>query len=380
MVHVLEVIGKRPVGGVGTVMLNYQKYINEEKVQMDYLIFGEESELFDRQVEKLGSKVYLYPALSGLHMSKTKKYMEKFLIEHMDYYDIIHLHAPNMAFLIFPVAKKYGITTCIVHSHATLYAENKVKAIRNQILWEFGKRAGRKVNLQLIGCSDAAGKFLFKNKKYLVLKNAIEKDAYCYDEQLREIIRKQELVEKGWNEDTLVVGNVGRMSQQKNQIFLIDIFKQVKMMWPNSVLWLVGDGEKRAEIEQKVKDAHLEADVQFFGMIDNTKELYQAMDVMVMPSLFEGLPMVGVEAQASGLPCVLSDTITTEVDIANATYLSLKDEPAVWAEAVIKEGMRYTTGKDIRRSYGEELDKLGFNIEIEAKRLEDFYVNLAKMQ
>lgn len=380
MVHVLEVIGKRPVGGVGTVMLNYQKYINEEKVQMDYLIFGEESELFDRQVEKLGSKVYLYPALSGLHMSKTKKYMEKFLFEHMDYYDIIHLHAPNMAFLIFPVAKKYGITTCIVHSHATLYAENKVKAIRNQILWEFGKRAGRKVNLQFIGCSDAAGKFLFKNRKYLVLKNAIEKDAYCYDEQLREIIRKQELVEKGWNEDTLVVGNVGRMSQQKNQIFLIDIFKQVKMMWPNSVLWLVGDGEKRAEIEQKVKDAHLEADVQFFGMIDNTKELYQAMDVMVMPSLFEGLPMVGVEAQASGLPCVLSDTITREVDIANATYLSLKDEPAVWAEAVIKEGMRYTTGKDIRRSYGEELDKLGFNIEIEAKRLEDFYVNLAKKQ
>ena len=131
--HVLEIIGKRPVGGVGTVMLNYQRHMNMERVQMDYLIFGEQEETFDKEVKKLGSRVYTYPALSGRQMRQTRKYFEQFFSEHHSEYDIVHLHAPYIAFLCLPVAAKYGISHRIVHSHATVYAESKGKAVRNRM-------------------------------------------------------------------------------------------------------------------------------------------------------------------------------------------------------------------------------------------------------
>lgn len=358
--RVLEIIGKRPVGGVGTVMLNYQKYVDAKKVQMDYLIFGEEAEAFDEGVKALGSKVYMYPALSGSQMGRTKAYLEEFFSEHASEYDIVHLHAPTIAFLAFPIIAKHGIKTRIIHSHATLYAENKIKAIRNEVLWALaqGKITDR------IGCSKAAGDFLFGKEEFTVLKNAIAYEDYLYDEAVRDRIREELQVT-----DKLVVGNVGRFSQQKNQTFLIEIFAKIKELRPDSVLWLVGDGELRSEIEAKIKAFDLGDSVKLFGMVNNTKELYQAMDVMVMPSLFEGLPMVGVEAQASGLPCVFADTITREVDVVGCPYISLTENLEVWAKAAID----MANAKE-RRSYPAELDALGFNIKLEAKRLEELYL------
>ena len=133
---------------------------------------------------------------------------------------------------------------------------------------------------------------------------------------------------------------------------------------------MVGDGELRGEIEAKINAFGLEEDVKLFGMVKNTRELYQAMDVMVMPSLFEGLPMVGVEAQASGLPCVFADTITREVDVVGCPYISLDEPVEVWAKAAID----MANAKE-RRSYPAELDALGFNIKLEAKRLEELYLS-----
>jgi len=360
-VRVLEIIGKRPVGGVGTVMLNYQKYIDAEKVHIDYLIFGEELEQFDESVKALGSKVFVYPALSGSHIGRTKAYMEEFFSSHASEYDVVHLHAPTIAFLAFPVIAKYGIKHRIVHSHATLYAESKVKAVRNRILWALAK--GKITDR--IGCSKAAGDFLFGEDEFTVLKNAIVCEDYMYDEAMRLQVRKQESVE-----DKLVVGNVGRFSLQKNQTFLIEIFAKIKELHPNSVLWLLGDGELRPQIEEKIKEYGVGDSVKLFGMVSNPRDYYQAMDVMVMPSLFEGLPMVGVEAQASGLPCVFADTITREVDVVGCPYISLEAPKEEWAKAAINVAKM---GK--RRSYLTELDELGFNIKLEAKRLEELYLS-----
>ena len=360
-VRVLEIIGKRPVGGVGTVMLNYQNYIDAEKVQMDYLIFGEETEIFDEKVKALGSNVFVYPALSGSQMGRTKAYLEEFFSVHALDYDVVHLHAPTIAFLAFPIIAKYGIKHRIVHSHATLYAESRVKAIRNRILWALAK--GKITDR--IGCSKAAGDFLFGKEDFTVLKNAIAYEDYLYNEAMRKQIREIENAE-----EKLVVGNVGRFSLQKNQTFLIEIFAKIKELHPTSVLWLLGDGELRTEIEEKIKSLGLESSVKLFGMVSNPKDYYQAMDVMVMPSLFEGLPMVGVEAQASGLPCVFADTITREVDVVGCPYISLGASTEEWAKAVVTVAK---LGK--RRSYPKELDELGFNIKLEAKRLEELYLS-----
>lgn len=363
-VRVLEIIGKRPVGGVGTVMLNYQNYINAEKIQMDYLIFGENAEHFDESVKALGSKVYMYPALSGRRMGRTKGYLEDFFAQHAKDYDIVHLHAPTIAFLAFPIIEKYGIKHRIVHSHATLYAESRVKAVRNRILWLL---AGKKVT-DRIACSKAAGDFLFGKEEFIVQKNAIAYEGYLYNEEIRRQMRIQEGVS-----EKLVVGNVGRFSLQKNQTFLIEIFAKIKEFHPNSVLWLLGDGELRSEIEAEINKFGLQDSVKLFGMVKNTSDFYQAMDAMVMPSLFEGLPMVGVEAQASGLVCVFADTITTEADVIGCPYLSLQDSAEVWAKAVID-----AADSNVRRSYSKELDAMGFNIKLEAKRLEEFYCSKVK--
>ncbi len=362
--RVLEIIGKRPVGGVGTVMLNYQNHIDAEKVQMDYLIFGEEPENFDEKVKELGSKVYMYPALSGRQMGRTKVYLEAFFSEHASEYDIVHLHAPYIAFLAFPIIEKHGIKHRIVHSHATLYAENKIKAVRNKILW--GLARGKIT--ERIGCSKAAGDFLFGKEDFVVLKNAIAYDEYLYQPKVRDRIREEMQVGT-----KLVVGNVGRFSEQKNQIFLIEIFAKIKELHPDSVLWLLGDGELRGAIEEKIAEYGLTDSVKLFGMMASTKEYYQAMDVMVMPSLFEGLPMVGVEAQASGLPCVFADTITKEVDVVGCPYLSLNESTEMWAETAIRTAKRCMSSG--RHSYAKELDELGFNIKLEAKRLEELYLS-----
>ena len=223
-VRVLEIIGKRPVAGVGTVMLNYQKYIDDKKVRMDYLIFGEEPEKFDENVKALGSKVYLYPALSGSQMGRTKAYLEEFFSAHASEYDVVHLHAPTIAFLAFPIVAKHGIVHRIVHSHATLYAESRIKAIRNRILWALAK--GKITDR--IGCSKAAGDFLFGKEEFIVLKNAIAYEDFLYDPQMREQIREQEGAE-----EKLIVGNVGRFSLQKNQTFLIEIFAKIKELRMN---------------------------------------------------------------------------------------------------------------------------------------------------
>lgn len=362
--HVLEIIGKRPVGGVGTVMLNYQRHMNMERVQMDYLIFGEQEETFDKEVKKLGSRVYTYPALSGRQMRQTKKYFEQFFSEHHSEYDIVHLHAPYIAFLCLPVAAKYGIGHRIVHSHATVYAESKGKAVRNRMLWSISQ----KYITDRIGCSQAAGEFLFGKKDYTVLKNAICCDEYAYNEAARNEIRTQYEAK-----DKLVIGNVGRFSQQKNQMYLVDIFSEIRKILKDSVLWLVGDGELRPQIEEKIKQLGLINSVKIFGMVDNTGELYQAMDVMVMPSLFEGLPMTGVEAQACGLPCVFSDTITREADVMGSPFLSLEESKAEWAKTAVRAAGRYKESGKARRSFGKELAEHGFDIRVEAERLEEMY-------
>lgn len=296
-VRVLNIIGKRPTGGIGAVVYNYQSHFTTGNVVYDYLLFAEEPYGdFDDKVEKLGSKVYVLPELRNSRLIYLYKKINEFFKIHGSEYDVVHLHSTNIGFLCYPIAKKYGIKNLIAHSHATMYSDKKLNAIRNSILCLPLKKMA---NIYF-ACSRAAGEFLYGKRmmesgKVYVLNNAIDYDKFKFNDCIRNKIRR----ELGLD-NKFVVGHVGRFCEQKNHIFLIDIFCQVIKHNRDSVLVLVGEGPLKEEIKKLVKERNIETNVLFLGQRSDVNELLQAMDVFVLPSLYEGLPVIGVEAQASG--------------------------------------------------------------------------------
>ncbi len=364
-VRILHVIGVRPIGGVETVLLNYQLYMKEEKIQMDYLIFSDNKDgEFDRKVKAMGSQVFLFPQLKEIRFFSIAALLNKFFKKH--YFDIVHVHSPNIASLCFYFAKKYGINIRILHSHSTIYSAKRWNRIRNRVLclplrWQA---------TDLMACSEAAGNFLFYGykKEYQVLNNAIDYKKYKYQRKKREDIRRKLGIEEG----TLVVGTVGRMEKEKNYIFLIQIFEEIIKKIKKACLLFVGCGELEGQLKIEVKKRKMEKQVIFYGYSKNVEELLQAMDVFVMTSWKEGLPLVALEAQASGLPCLLSDAITKEVSVRNCSYMSLSSKIENWANKII-EIANQPVGS--REEIGEEFIEKGFDIEKEAEKLKNYYIN-----
>lgn len=367
-VRILNIIGKRPTGGVGAVVYNYQSHFTNKNLYIDYMIFSDnDEEDFDRKVKELGSNVYIMPELRYLRIFDLYKKINNFFRENAYKYDAIHLHSPNIGFLCYPIAKRYGIKNLISHSHATMYSDKKINAIRNLILCLPLKKWA---NIYF-SCSVAAANFLYgekfvKNGKVKILNNAIDCNRFKFNKDIRKELRSEMNIN-----DKFVIGNIGRFSKQKNHSFIIDIFMKIREKNDNSLLLLVGDGELLEEMKLKVKEYNLEKDVLFLGTRDDVQNLLQVMDVFLLPSLYEGLPVVGVEAQAAGLPCVMSDTITKEVDINNVKYISLDKSAEVWAEETLKIYENFKREDQIKK-----IRLSGFDIELEAKKLESFYIGL----
>ena len=221
-------------------------------------------------------------------------------------------------------------------------------------------------------CSELAGRWLFGDKAYdegkvYLLNNAIDLDKFKYDKKIGDKKRK----ELGIKEDTIVIGHIGRFVAQKNHIFLIDIFNQFHKKEKNSILLLAGQGPLQEEIKNKVRELGLDDSVRFLGQRNDANELYQAFDVFLLPSLYEGLPVVGVEAQASGLLCFFSDDMTKETKVLDSTvFMSLSNTAEEWTGEIL------TNLKDYKRiNTKNEVSDNGFDIEIEARKLEKYYIN-----
>ena len=221
-------------------------------------------------------------------------------------------------------------------------------------------------------CSELAGRWLFGDKTYdegkvYLLNNAIDLDKFKYDKKIRDKKRK----ELGIKEDTIVIGHIGRFVAQKNHTFLIDIFNQFHKKEKNSILLLAGQGPLQEEIKNKVRELGLDDSVRFLGQRNDANELYQAFDVFLLPSLYEGLPVVGVEAQASGLLCFFSDDMTKETKVLDSTvFMSLSNTAEEWTGEIL------TNLKDYKRiNTKNEVSDNGFDIEVEARKLEKYYIN-----
>ena len=364
-IRVAHIIGKWLGGGVEAVVMNYYRHIDRTKIQFDFLCDEDSTNIPYEEIEQLGGRVILIPPYQ-----KVFKYQKELIrIFKENNYKIVHSHINTLSVFPLRAAKKAGVKVRIAHSHSTTNKKEWKKNLLKQVLRPFSKVYAT----DYMCCSELAGRWLFGDKAYdskkvYLLNNAIDLDKFKYNESLRKKKRK----ELGISDDTLVIGHIGRFIAQKNHTFLIDIFNEVHKKNPSSLLLLIGQGPLKEEMENKVKEFKLNDSVRFLGQRNDVNELYQAFDVFCLPSLYEGLPVVGVEAQASGLLCILSNAMTKETKVLNITkFISLNNTPEEWADNILDDVKRYK-----RIDTSKKMTYKSFNIKEEAKKLEKYYLNL----
>lgn len=372
-VKVLYFVDRMLRGGIQTFVIENMKHINREKVQIDYLLLddGVKYEL-EETLKKLGSNVY---KLKGAWLKKPTDYynyvkkINEFFSEHHDY-NVVHLHSSSKNFYVLKVAKKYNIPVRIAHSHNIGFqSKSKLQIILGNIC----KPLLKKYATHYFACSEMAGRWLFgknevNNGNVEIIHNAIDLKKFKFNKDKSEELRKKLNIE-----NKIVMGHVGRFTAQKNHTFLIDVFYEFHKKNNNSVLMLVGTGKKEKEIHNKVDTLGLTDSVIFIGYKNNVNEYMWAMDVFVFPSIFEGLGLVLIEAQAAGLKCFTSkDVVPKEAKVSNLLeYISLKNSSKIWADIILKTDLE-------KKNVISEIKNRGYSIEFTAKKLERFYMKGVK--
>lgn len=361
------------VGGVTNMMINIQSHMNRSKVNFDYLVFHDRKEPLEDKVIAMGSRkliasvdnVPIRPLRRLVRINKIRKVCKKNHIE------ILHYNADSPADMTNIIgAKLGGVKNITVHSHNGGFG---TAGLGIKLVSVLLKSLMPLICDNFWACSELAAKFMFpksviKAGAYEVLPNGIELNKYAYNPDVRRTMRA-----KLGLEGKYVIGHAGRFSSQKNHTFLIDIFKKVQEIDPNAILLLFGVGELTEEIKTKVANLEIEDKVIFYGASNEMEKMYQVMDVFVMPSLHEGLPVTGVEAQASGLPCAFSDTITEEVGLLDTcTFLSLNDPVEKWAEIIFSY-------KFLERKSGvQTLLNAHYDIQQTADIISKYYLKVSK--
>lgn len=347
-------------GGVENYIMNYYRLVNKSEFTFDFAYHLQSSPNFYDEIVSLGGKVYKLPEFSIKNIKKIEQELTKILTE--NHYDAIHCHQANGAFLYMKVAKKLGIKVRILHSHQTQAADKFTHKIRNLPLLYLGKKRSN-VNF---ACSDLAGKFLYGRKDFFVVNNAIDTTKFAFNEELRAKIRK----ELNISDDAFVIGHVGRFCNQKNQPMFISIAKNLLSSgFNNFKIVLVGNGETFDLINETIKKESLEKYFVLTGARTDTYTLYNVFDLFVLPSLYEGLPVVGVEAQYNGLRIITSTEVTKELNFSgNVRYLSLKSSKE-WADSII-EAAKTKPSRILETPYPQ------YDIKQQCKNLEEKYLSL----
>ena len=360
MIRVLQVVNNMHRAGLETMLMNYYRNIDRTKIQFDFLTHRPEKGDYDDEIISMGGKVYYAPRLYPQNYLQYFKWMKKFFKEHPEY-KIVHSHIDAMSYLPLKAAKRAGVPVRIAHSHNT-----SIDKDFKYILKQYFRSRINSVTTDFCACGEEAGKFLFGDVRYTIIPNAINISKFLFDPEIRRK-KREELNIK----NEFVIGHVGRLSYQKNHKFLIRIFSEFLKQYNDAVLLLVGVGEKEEEIKKQVADLGLEQKVKFLGNRNDANELYQAMDIFVMPSFFEGVPVVGVEAQFADLPCVFSDKVPQEVKFHSKTkFVSLNEPLQYWIDVIGK----YRNVE--RKSITDELEKSPYNIKSAHYLLENYYLNL----
>lgn len=362
MIRVLHVFHGMNCGGAETMIMNLYRHIDKSKVQFDFLVHSSKKCHYDDEIKSLGGNIYYVPYYKVINEIAYRKALNQFFLEHPEI-KIVHGHLGSCAHIYLSIAKRYGCFT-IAHSHSTKPKEISVK----NVLYRLFTFVTRHTAEYFFGCSMAAaeyryGKKIANSKNCSILKNAIDVDSFAFSEKNRNEIRRELNVD-----EKFVIGHVGRFDPAKNHDFLLDVFKKIHDEKPDSVLVLVGDGSLRSKIESKIKSLCIEGSVICTGVRSDVNRLLSAFDVFLFPSLYEGLPVTVIEAQAAGLQCIISSTITTEVCISSLVkQLSLFQPKSDWVNCVA-ECKRDKV--DVRN----EIRNAGYDIEQTSAELCQFYL------
>ncbi len=371
-VRVLYFVDRLLIGGIQTLIINWISKFDKSKIQVDFLLLddGQEYEL-EQTLKDMGCNIYKLKDMWIRKPTDFIKYgnmLNNFFHNHHDY-KAVHMHSSSKNYMVLKYAKKYNIPIRIAHSHNIGFqTKNPLK----KLIGNTFKIPMNKYATHYFACSTPAGEWLFgkritKTNKFKVIHNAVDLQKFNFNENTRNSIRKKLNIDN----NTLVIGHAGRFTNQKNHNFLIEIFNEIHKINQNTKLLLIGTGEKETEIKEKVKQLKLNNNVIFAGFKNNVNEYMFAMDIFIFPSKYEGLGLVLIEAQATGMKCYTSkDVVPKEAQVSNLLeYISLDKTPNKWANIILNNN-------NIRENKYKEIKANGYDIQDTIQELEQFYLNM----
>lgn len=360
MKRVLHVVSILDRGGMENYIMNIYRHIDREKIQFDFLVHHMRRGQLEDEIENLGGTIYHASVLDDFNICQYKKYLKSIYANGQ--YQIVHGHLGSTAYWYLGEAERSGIPWRILHSHCASHT----KSLKGYAKWAMFQFSPIHANVRL-ACSEEAGKYLFKKSTFEKALNGIDVDHFLYSDIVRRNVRSKLGIQNNF-----VVGHVGRFTSEKNHSFIIQVFKKLKESIPNALLLLIGDGQLKEKIEQKVVALGIQNSVLMMGIQFDCSPFYQAMDAFILPSIYEGLPLSGIEAQCAALPCLFSDNVSKEVQISfSSSFLPIGiKNTGIWVDALTK-----IQGQHIERNL-QKIDASRFDAVTIAKSMEQRYATL----
>lgn len=365
-IRILHSVSNMDRAGIETMLMNYYRFMDRDLIQFDFLCNKKKIGMYDDEIHELGGRIYRTPGLNPIKYPLYLKYMKDLF--NKEKYNVIEAHNGALGVYALYAAYRNRIPVRIFHAHGASITKDIKYPLKAFCLLFLPRYLNNRFS-----CGKEAARCYFGNKvadesKYVYIKNAIDTERFVYNSSVRNKIRNEYSLT-----DKFVIGHVGRFMKQKNHRFLIKVFQEVVKLNDRAVLVLAGEGELQEEIKKLVEEFDLLDKVVFLGNIANINEWYQAFDAFVLPSIWEGLPVVGIEAQAADLPCFFSDSITKEVAITNnVEFIGLEQSKSFWAKKICDSVI-----ENDRHDMSQTIIEQGYDIKSEARKLQDLYINLA---
>lgn len=366
MIRILHSVSNMDRAGIETMLMNYYRHIDREKVQFDFLCNKIKPGAYDAEIKELGGRIYRTPGLNPIKYPKYLKYMKELFKEHPEY-QIVEAHNGALGVYALHAAKVNDIPVRIFHAHGASITKDWKLPLKLVCKNRLKSNINKQFTCGIAAAECYFGKDAVDRGDYEFIPNAIEVECFLYNDSVRNEIR-----DKYNLNDKHVLGHVGRFMTQKNHTFLLEVFKALHEKDKKAFLVLLGDGELMEAMQEKSVQLGIENSVLFVGNVDNANAWYQAFDAFVLPSIWEGLPVVGVEAQAADLPCIFSDSITKEIALTDKVrFVSLSEKIDTWV-SVIEESL----SNNKRRNNLELITENNYNIKTEAMKLQNRYLEL----